>query len=76
MSHLNNVAEVPPALAATDFLKFLQPAPAFPKIELMLEMEPIPKPGHLLVYHPLPEFEAMSPDLPPLEPVVPDVPNR
>ena len=73
---LNTAAEVPPALAPADLLKFLQPPLTLPKYETMPKSKPMPElePEPLPVYKPLPEFEPMSTDLLPLEPILPKVP--
>ena len=74
MSRLNNLAEVPSIPAPTNLPKFLQPPLASPGLEFMLEVEPILKPKSLSEYLTLPELQPMSTDLPPLEPIVLEVP--
>ena len=74
LGRLDATTEFPPALAPANLLEFLQRLSALPEYELMPEFEPRPEPDPILVYDPLLEFEPMSPNLPPLEPIVLEVP--
>ena len=52
----------------------LQPPPAMPGLEFMIEVEPISVPEPLPEYILLPELQPKSPNLPPLEPIISEVP--
>ena len=74
LARLDDAVEFLLAPAPTNLPEFLQPPPALPKYELMLEFKSMPKLEPLPVYDPLLEFEPMSPDLPPLEPIASKMP--
>ena len=74
LGRLDDAIEIPLTLEPADLSEFLQPPLALAEYELMPEIEPIPEPEPLSVYDPLLEFEPMSPNLAPLELVIPEVP--
>ena len=74
VGRFKNLAEVPLILAPADLLEFLQPPPALLGHKFMLEVEPILELEPLTEYIALPKLQPMSPNLPPLKPIILEMP--